>query len=297
VDEVADALRGQARVTSCPLTAAALDRTAGAPRALAALRPHTGLSVLGLRAAGAAHRAALAGRAPGYARHLPTCGGDGDIDAAATAFVDLVPSLVDDLQPVQTNEPGRRAALEPAFAAVHERTGKPLRLLELGASAGLLLHRPRPDDLPVLSRRGCDAAPLDPRQPADRLHLLSFVWAGQLERFRRLEVALDEAALDPATVDRADAGDWLAAQLAGPRPGAATVVFHSVVWTYLGTPTREAINALLATAARAATDEAPLAYVRFEPEGTHAATRLTCWPGGDEQVVHRSGYHGEPVPA
>src|SRR5919199_4874772 len=39
-------------------------------------------SALALRLLGAAHRLALAGRAPGLARHYPSTGGDGDADAA-----------------------------------------------------------------------------------------------------------------------------------------------------------------------------------------------------------------------
>jgi hypothetical protein len=99
--------------------------------------------VVPLRLLGAAHRLALAGRAPDYAAHLPTCGGDGDPGAAWLALRDLCASGDLDegtLQPVQTNEPARAAALLPGFVEVAARTGLPLRLLEVGASAGLLLR-------------------------------------------------------------------------------------------------------------------------------------------------------------
>ena len=301
--KVAADLRRQSQITSCPLTAGLCARAAGDVDAGGplwhALRPHAHLpsdAVLPLRLAGAAHRLALAGDAPSYAAHLPTCGGDGDPDAAWRALRDLAAdgALAAGLEhPVQTNEPGRRRALLPAFAAVHAATGLPLRLLEVGASAGLLLHRP--EGIEVIARRGCDANPLDPRSWTDRLLLQSFVWASQVERFANLTRALDEAAHDPATVDRADAGEWVAAQLAGRREGRATVVFHSVVWQYLALDTRREIDLALERAARRASPCAPLAYVRFEPVGDHAETWLRTWPGGHDRLVARSGYHGQDL--
>jgi hypothetical protein len=298
--KVLENLRWQADVTDEPLTAAVLDAAhadalAGGPT-WDRLRPLAHLpsgSNLALRLAGAAHRLALAGDAPAYAAHLPTCGGDGDVDAARTAFVALMADDRLDLRPVQTNEPGRLAALRPAFAAVHQRTGLPLRLLELGSSGGLLLRRP--DGIPIAGRRGCDANPLDPTDAADRLLLLSFVWAGDVPRFRRLEAALDAAAADPATVDTCDAGTWLGAQLIGRTPGVTTVVFHSIVWDYLSPSTKQDIDLALAKAARRADDEAPLAYVRFEPGGGMAETRVTNWPTGDEHLLATSGFHGQDV--
>jgi hypothetical protein len=298
--KVLENLRWQSDSTNDPLTAAVLDAAhadalAGGPT-WDRLRPHAHLpagSAVALRLAGAAHRLALAGLAPRYAAHLPTCGGDGDVDAARAEFVALMSDDRLDLRPVQTNEPGRLAALLPAFAAIHDRTGLPLRLLELGASGGLLLRRP--EGIPVVGRRGCDPNPLDPADPVDRLLLLSFVWAGDLPRFRRLEAALDAAAADPATVDACDAGDWLAAQLRGRNPGVTTVVFHSIVWDYLSPSTKQAIDLALAKAARRADDEAPLAYLRFEPGDGVAETRVTHWPGAAEHLLATSGFHGQPM--
>ena len=294
--------RWQVEHTGCPLTravlAAATDDLERRGPTWDALVPHAhlpGTAALSLRLTGACHRLALRGAAPDYARHLPTCGGDGDTGLAAKAALELVASgaLADELRPVQTNEPGRLAAIHPALAAIHRRTGQPLRLLEVGASAGLLLTPP--PDVPIAGRRGCDTNPLDPADPDDRLLLLSFVWAGQVERFRNLERALDLAAAHPATVDAADAGDWLAAQLAGRRAGRTTVVFHSIVWQYLPAATKQAVDLALAGAARRATAAMPLAYLRFEPVDDHAETRVTSWPGGDEHLLATSGYHGHPL--
>ncbi|MCU1486211.1 MAG: hypothetical protein JWN67_2957 [Actinomycetia bacterium] len=324
-------VRWQADNTWDPLTAAVLaaahDDAAEGGATWDRLAPHAHLptgAALALRLAGAAHRLALCGGAPDYARHLPTCGGDGDIEAAAKAFVALMDDDRLDLRPVQTNEAGRTAPLAAAFHAVHRQTGLPLRLLELGASAGLLLRFddyayelgdtvagnaastvriraelsgavPAIGPTPVVGRRGCDPNPLDPADAKDRLLLLSFVWAGEVARFRTLEAALDAAAAHPAAVDAADAGTWLAGQLTGRNVGQATVVFHSIVWQYLSPTSRQEIDLALGRAARRATDDAPLAYVRFEPGDGRAETRLTIWPGGEERLLATSGFHGTPL--
>ena len=71
------------------------------------------------------------------------------------------------------------------------------------------------------------------------------------------------------------------------------MVFHSIVWQYLSPTTKQDVDQALAKAARRADDEAPLAFVRFEPGGVAAETRVTHWPSGDEHVLATSGFHGE----
>ena len=66
-----------------------------------------------------------------------------------------------------------------------------------------------------------------------RLTLQSFVWPDQTERLELLRGAIEVARRTPAPVDRADAADWLEERLARERGGAATVVYHSVIWGYL----------------------------------------------------------------
>src|SRR5690606_1800740 len=136
---------------------------------------------------------------------------------------------------VQTNEVGRSAALAGGFAEVQARTGLPLRVLELGASAGLNLRFDRyaydtghvvagdptspvrfervwegsPPPLParfeVAERRGCDRDPIDPTSDEGRLTLRSYVWADQLDRLARLDAALRVAQDVPVDIDRAEA--------------------------------------------------------------------------------------------
>src|SRR3954468_15867103 len=94
-----------------------------------------------LRLMGTVHRLVLAGDAPELAAHHPSTGGDGDAAAAWKAFKRLLEEREVPLdRPVQTNEVGRSAALLGGFLTVAQETGLGLRILELGASAGLNLR-------------------------------------------------------------------------------------------------------------------------------------------------------------
>lgn len=294
-----------------------------------------------LRFLGAVHRLVLEGGAPGLARWFPTAGGSFDPDAdGSDAGADLLVAveahageLIDGLRlGVQTNEVGRCAALAVGFTEVLRTFGLPLRLLELGASAGLNLRwdrwryqsgsttwgdpgaaitfaegyrSPEPDvsaplgpGAAVVERRGCDRSPIDATTEAGRRLLRSFVWPDQAVRHERLDAALAAAADVPATVDAEDAASWLVRQLATPVPGVATVVFHSIVWQYLPRETREGVRTAIAEASHRASAEAPLAWLRMEPgeDPTEAAeVRLLTAPGGEHRLLALTGYHGHPV--
>jgi hypothetical protein len=288
-------------------------------------------SMLPLRLLGAVHRLVLAGEAPELARHYPSAGGAAGSDEEVwSAFLAVVERLEDRVRsevraPVQTNEVGRCMGLLGGFLTVACRTGLPLRILEVGASAGLNLGFDRyrysigdsawGDDgspvrfadflaegaLPldvhatVVERLGCDAAPLDPRSERDRLLLRSFVWPDQLWRFEPLTAALEMTAEQPAQVERADAVEWARAQLSEPRPGTATVLFHSLVLMYLGEEAQEEFIATIAAAGARASTDAPLTWMRMELGGDEADVYLTTWPEGEERRIARAGYHGRPV--
>ena len=163
----------------------------------------------------------------------------------------------------QTNEPGRSVPLLVGIFDAVRRSGlHRVRLLEVGASAGLNLlvdrfrivgdgwasgpadsplqlhgcgdRSGRTGGLPVLSRRGCDLAPVDASTEDGRLRLTSFVWPHDLHRHARLRAALQVAASFPVQVERAPASTWLADQLALPcrADGVLTVVWHSVTRQY-----------------------------------------------------------------
>jgi hypothetical protein len=286
-------------------------------------------SALALRLMGAVHRLVLEGRAPSLAMHYPSAGGEPR--DAWPAFETTLEEHREELRalithPVQTNEVGRSAALLGGFLLVARETGLPLRVLELGASAGLNLRWDRyryeangvgwgdptsqvrisnpfvGPPLPpfgtstsVVERGGCDPHPLDPISEEGRLTLLSYVWADQRGRLQLLRDALAVASGFPVRVEAAAAADWLAARLAIAGEGTANVVYHSIVMQYLDAAERERLDEVFAEAGARSSRTAPLARLALEPGGEEAELRLTTWPGGEERLLATSGYHGRPV--
>ena len=336
-------LRLQARACErlgSPLYAALLDGAADdvARGGVAAdlLEPHrddTAGSALGLRLAGSLHRLVLQRRAPELALQYPSVGGTAPPDGVWPVAARTCRTHLDGLRelvrrPVQTNEVGRSAVLVGVLAHAAGATGLPVRLLEVGASAGLNLRcdafayevdddvlgdaaspvrlaqpwvpGPRPPHEPVrvLERSGCDPTPIDPTSPDGRLTLTSYVWADQRQRLERLRGALEVAARLPATVVALGAASWLRDELPAPAPGVVTVVWHSVVWQYLSPDERAEADAVLQDAAARSRPDAPLVNAFLEPErdqGDHAfrvRARL-----GEGKPVHLADAHphGPPV--
>jgi hypothetical protein len=277
-------------------------------------------SALALRLLGAVHRIVLRGDAPRLAAHYPSAGGRPS--HAWPPFVEVLRDHRDELRrlvdrPVQTIEPGRCAGLLGGFLEVARLTGLPLRLLEVGASAGLNLRfdryryelgdhtwgpagsrvripvrhtGPRPPlDVPldIAARAGCDPQPVDPRTEEGRLTLLSYVWADQPIRVERLRAALALATEIDVRVERARAAEWIEARLAEPAPDVATVVFHSIVMQYLPEDERERFERAVGGAA------GTVAWLRMEPADDMTEVRLTL--GGEERLLARAGYHGDPL--
>jgi hypothetical protein len=310
------------------LRRAAVDAEAGGPTA-DVLRGHEhdpAESMLALRLMGAVHRRVLEGALPDLA---PYYGSGADAEQAWEAFQralaedgEAIRQLLD--RPVQTNEVGRCAALLPGFLNVAKATGLPLRLLEVGASAGLNLRwdryryeadgfswgdpaspvrlrfrlkgeMPEVAEVAVAERCGCDRSPIDPLSEEGRLTLLSYLWPDQVNRVERVRAALDLAAEVPVEVDQAGAAEWIGRRLAEDREGVATVVFHSIVMLYLSEAERVEFTQQLRAAGRRAGRTAPLAWLRMEAGGEHAEVRLTVWPDGEETLLARAGYHGDLV--
>lgn len=99
---------------------------------------------LPLRLMGGVHRLVLDGAAPQLAAHYPSAGGTPRGAATWKAFRAVVAAHGDVLRAaldrqVQTNEVRRSAALAGGFLTVAARTGLPLRIREIGCSAGLNL--------------------------------------------------------------------------------------------------------------------------------------------------------------
>lgn len=223
--------------------------------------------------------------------------------------------------PPQTNEVGRSNVLMPGLLAIADRFPHPIQLFELGASAGLnlLLDRygfdlggvragdpastlqlrpqwegPAPPDSYVWieRRRGVDVKPGN--VIADRDRLLAYVWADQPQRLRQLEAALDIAAAHPPPLDKGDAADWLESRLPrDPLPGVTRVVQHSIAFQYFPPDTQARVRAHIEAAGARATEDAPVAWLRYEwVEGDAAhSLRLRTWPGG-ERLLANAHAHG-----
>ena len=308
-------------------------------------------TALPLRFLAAVHRLVLGGVAPDLAQFYPSAGGwfdpgperDGHPGpswaAGRPAAEDPWPAFLaavtehefrlrDDLRrPLQTNEVARCAGLLVGFLKVAELTGLPMRLFEVGASAGFnlrwdlyrfetalwslgppsarvtfenpWLEAPPPLAVvpEILQRRGCDPFPLDPNVDDDVLALRSFVWPDHLDRARRLEQAIALARERPVAIDRTSAADWTRRQLATPVAGSVAVVFHSTVMPYLPAFERDRFEAEVASAAARATDDAPVAHLSMEPSAERgpAQVRLVLWPQRYDRVVATTPHHGLPV--
>lgn len=332
--EIVKSFRDQARYAEylgSPFMAALMNRAATAIEAGGPLAALIGdwpgdpfADGLPLRVAGAMHALVLSGDDPAlaalYPPHLL------DIEAvwrAAEAAMVACPGHFADYltRAPQTNEVRRSALLLPGFAAIARATGRPLRLLEIGASAGLnqlwdkyryrygvedwgdpaspvVLDcdwRGAPFDLgaavPVASRAACDRTPIDIADPVQRARLRAYIWPDQPERLARLDAALAMALAAEIRVDAADAADWVAARLAEPSGGAVAVVYHSVVWQYLAEPTKIRIRASLDGFGT----RHSLAWLALEYAGPDYELALTLWPGDGtkrERTLARTHPHG-----
>ena len=167
----------------------------------------------------------------------------------------------------QTNEVGRLATLVPAFARIAAEQpdlGRPLALLEIGASAGLCLypdqwgydwltedgHRllgdeprlacrvkgtaPLPDAVPAIGwRGGLDLNPLDVTDDDQMDWLEQLVWPEHDDRRRRLRQAIGIARSDPPHLVRGDLLTQLPALVEKASAYGTVMVFHSAVIAYL----------------------------------------------------------------
>jgi len=279
-----------------------------------------------LRAIGSAHRLALMGVEPfkGVFARLDRDPAVLEEVARAAAAWPQTPEWLKN--PPQTNEVMRSAVFLGGFLEVARRQGLPLRMREMGSSAGLNLlwdryryrlgatiwgredspvvleprwegPSPAPAPIAVASRLGVDQLPIDLADPDQRIRLQSYVWADQADRVARVRGALELARQDPPPVDRDDAADWVEAELADLPEGQTTVLYHSYVWSYLPGPTQERVQAALESAGARARRNAGLAHLAFESaNGTELSTlALTLWPGGERRVLAEAHPHGRWV--
>ena len=325
------------------LARAAADIRAAGPcaEALAGYEDAPGPDAVALRLMGGVHALVLTGRAPRLAVHYPSVGGayaPDRVDDCWAAFRATVaaelPRVRDWMtRPPQTNEVGRSNLLVTGLLRAVRSTPLPIRLFELGSSAGLNLRPEQfryladgfswgPADSPVrlagawrgdppawlveagaarpeltvVERRGCDLTPIDPLSEAGALALRAYVWADQSDRFSRLDGALRLAAASPVRVEAIGAAEFLAG--VEPRPGTLTVVWHSIMRQYVPAEEWARVAAELDRLAAASTAEAPFAYIAFEPErvGADWPCRLSLRQGKEERsVLAEARPHGLPA--
>jgi hypothetical protein len=289
-------------------------------------------SVLALRLLGGAHALALSGRAPELAAYYPSAGGTLDpAPGSPRAWAALRQTFAEQGEeirswlnhPPQTNEVGRAAALLGGLRHIAAECDLPIRLIEVGASAGLNLRADRfyvPGDagsygdpespvvLPggwqgeppptshvdVVERVGGDLAPVDPTTADGRLRLTAYVWPDQADRLSRLRGALTLAAELPADLRAEPASATVGhMQLV---PGTWTVLWHSIFRQYLDERQRlelaDGVGALGATA----TPDARFAYLYLEQSRAGGCpVTLTTWPGGRQRILGSAPAHGLPV--
>jgi HAD superfamily hydrolase (TIGR01509 family) len=292
-------------------------------------------AVPALRLMAALHELALTRREPELSAFYPSTGGTRAPDSAWPTARETLERNFDWIEArlhrtVQTNEPGRSAALYPVLLWLTVAYGRPLRLLEIGASAGLNLicdryrydvgeltlgdpgspmcfeqpWRPPPAidlvaaaaALQISHREGCDPNPLDPSSPDDRRRLISYIWPDELDRLARLDAALSVAAPRPPMVVRARAIEWLPDALARRRDGELTVVWHSVMRQYVSAAEWQELSEAVA-AAVTANPERPIALVAMEPMPGDAGFEITLRVGAEhaERRIAGCGDHGPPI--
>ncbi|THK33930.1 DUF2332 family protein [Ensifer sp. MPMI2T] len=312
----------------CRLAAERLDRESAVGRRVLDWEgdPRPEADSVPLRLFGALHALVLARRDDRLASCYPPNVVDDETLWAAcdAAFRTQADFILDRLSSApQTNEVRRSGVLLVGFLTVARAFGKPLVLSEVGASAGLNLHwdrygyefsgsqwgdmasgviispqwsgeAPSVGSVEIVGRAGCDINPLDPASEEQRLRLLSYIWADQPDRLERTRNALAIAAAHGNLVERRDAVDWLKQRLAHPFPGAIHVVYHSVAWQYLPQSAQQEGEALIAAAGKAATANAPFAWLQMEADGLRpgAALSLQTWPGGEKHLIGRADFHG-----
>lgn len=206
----------------------------------------------------------------------------GPYDALRTALLDDDGRVEHTIRTraTQTNEAGRLATLLPAFAGVAaQHPGEPIALVEVGASAGLVLHPDRwgyrwrtadgdvvlpapagagelvcdvtgPAPLPgavpeVAFRAGLDLAPVDVTDPDQAAWLRVLVWPEHDDRRAVLDRAVEIARVDPPDLRAGDLLTDVPDLVAEAGRHGRVVLFHTAVLAYVEEPGRVAFDTMM----------------------------------------------------
>ncbi|WP_326913443.1 DUF2332 domain-containing protein [Sphingopyxis chilensis] len=228
--------------------------------------------------------------------------------------------------PPQTNEAGRSSNFIAAMLWLTDRELPPrFDCLEIGSSAGinLMIDRyhydlggvhvgPQPGaiaftpewrgshppmhTIEIASLKGCDVAPVDLTDPAQALRLKAYIWPEHGIRFARIEAAIAAAHEAKPNLVRANAADFVEAELAKPQAAGTTrVLMHSIVWQYVPADQQARVTAAMEKAGARATPDRPLAWIALEANRTthHHELVLRYWPGGEAaQTIAHAHAHG-----
>lgn len=317
-----DFARREALPTS-PLYATLADAVAGDEALLAlAARARPGQPRPNMLFA-AVHALLLSGEGSELARHYASLSEDPlPPEAAPAAFRafclqhrEAIAALLES-RSVGTNEVARCAVIRAGMAEVLARCSGPLHVVEIGASAGLLLlwHRlavdygagmlAGPADAPlrlacasrnappplqieadrIASLVGLDLDPMDLESETDRRWLLALVWPEHRERRARLEGAIAAARQAGIAVLRGDAIADLPALLDGLPPGEAACAFHAFTFNQIPAPLADRFVAGLAQASH----RRPVFRLAYEwGEGDAPELLLTVFAGGKAAAQRR----------
>lgn len=223
---------------------------------------------------------------------------------------------------VQTNEVGRCAYLYPAFARIAARAGRPLALVEIGASAGLNLNwnryayryagdetvygdaaspvvvesearggalPPLPRSAPpVASAVGVDLHAIDAADPDQALWLRALVWPEHRQRGALLAAALALARTHPPRVVAGDGVEQVRRLLDEIPANALPCVFHTHA-LYQFPDDRARLAAELAELGK----RRDLCYLAVEDDGSgSAAAELTTCEDGHRRGALLARCHG-----
>ncbi len=249
-----------------------------------------------------------------------------------SAFLDILHAHADRVVdfvhrgPIQTNEVQRCFALLPLFLTVARTTGRPLDLLELGASGGLNLFWDRyryryregtwgdhdaglaltgeeaapvpgallTDEIRVVRRRGIDLEPVDAATDAG-FRLLASFFGADARRVDRLTRAVSAMGDERPELLRGDYLDLLPGLLADRSGASIVVLFQTISTVYTPLERRLELRAIV----DAAGGEGPLAWISTPTVDEHGQRRgdypveLAIWPPGERRIVARMNNRGD----
>ena len=291
-------------------------------------------SVINLRLLAGVFRLVLTGRAPELVPFYPCLGGTAAASQAWPVMREVIGKHVEELHfalavPPQTNEVGRSVALLVGLFDLVAASGlRRIRLLELGASAGLNLlldhyayradswqfgftdstvqfvnpieGRVHPEHFMITMRAGCDLHPVDATTAEGRLLLTSFVWPFDLDRHKRLSRALTVAAMHAVRIDKASASSWLPHALVAER-NELPVVWHSITQMYWPDDELTAVESILSDyGSSSRLGEVSLEYHPDSQRGAEPELRTRLWDPDSgssirERLIGTAHDHGIPV--